>query len=651
MARNVELKKPEERVMDPASLEMLKKAEAEGIDTCFARMDTQANQCSFGKGGLCCRICYMGPCRIRAKSPYGVCGANADTVVARNYLREVAGGAAAHSDHARHLVLLLAKVAEGEGGGYEIRDERALRRAARNYGIEEAGRDRQEVARDLAELMIEEFTRQESTLATLTLAPPRRQGVWNRQGVEPSGIDRTVVECMHRSTMGVDHDYRSVLTHALRTALADGWGGSRVASIVGDILFGTPQPIRGEVSLGVLGENTVNVVVHGHEPVVSEMLAVASRDPEIEEAAKAAGAEGVTLAGICCTANEVLMRHGIPIAGNFLQQELAILTGAVEVMVTDVQCCMPSLPEVASAYHTEIIATNEIARTVGSTHQAFDENDALGSAKSLIRRAIDNYRNRDRKRMAIPDHRRPLVGGFSVEAIKHMLGGSFRGSFRPLNDAIIQGRIQGVCGIVGCNNPKTRMDEYINTLTLELVKRDVLVLKTGCAAIASAKQGMLTPEAALSQAGDGLREVCEAVGMPPVLHMGSCVDNSRILEAATEIVAEGGLGDDLSQIPAVGVAPEWMSEKAVAIGCYFVASGIDVVLGHPFHIGGSENVTRFLCQETGDLFGACFHVHPDPHEAVEKVMDLLGRRRASLGIDRKAERKLVDMKDRRAIHV
>jgi carbon-monoxide dehydrogenase catalytic subunit len=451
--------------------------------------------------------------------------------------------------------------------------------------------------------------------------------------------------------MGVDHDYRSVLTHAFRTALADGWGGSHIASIAGDILFGTPEPIRGEVNLGVLGENTVNIVVHGHEPAVSEMLVLASREPEIKEAARAAGAEDVTLAGICCTANEVLMRHGIPIAGNFLQQELAIITGAVEMMITDVQCCMPSLPEVAGAYHTEIITTSELARTVGSTHQAFEEGNAIDSARSLIRRAIDNYGNRDRSKMAIPDHKRPLVCGFSVEAIKHMLGGSFRASFRPLNDAIIQGRIQGVCGVVGCNNPKVRVDEYTNTLTRELVKRDVLVIKTGCAAIASAKRGMLTPEAALSEAGRGLREVCEAVGMPPVLHMGSCVDNSRILDAATEIVAEGGLGDDLSDIPAVGVAPEWMAEKAVAIGCYFVASGIDVILGRPFHIAGSENVTRFLNRETRELFGASFHAHPDPHEAVAKVMALLERRRRSLGIDRKAERKLMDMKDRRAIHV
>jgi carbon-monoxide dehydrogenase catalytic subunit len=651
MPRSREQRKPEERATDPASIEALRKAEEEGASTCFARIDEQAKRCPFGENGLCCRICHMGPCRIMAKSPRGVCGADADTVVARNYLREVASGAAAHADHGRHLALLLLKVAEGDGGAYEIRDERALRRNARKYGIEEAGRSEQEVARDLALLLIDDFSRQSGPLATLGLAPLKRQGVWKSRSVEPDGIDRTVVECLHRSTMGVDHDYRSVLTHALRTAIADGWGGSRIASIVGDILFGTPQPISGEVNLGVLGENTVNIVVHGHEPVVSEMLAVASRDPEILEAARAAGAEGVTLAGVCCTANEVLMRHGIPIAGNFLQQELAIITGAVEVMVTDVQCCMPSLPDVARGYHTEIITTSDLARTVGSAHHAFDEDDPIGSAKGLIRLAIDNYRNRDRAKMAIPDHRTPLVGGFSVEAIRYMLGGSFRGSFRPLNDAIMQGRIQGVCGIVGCNNPKTRMDDYINTLTGELVKRDVLVLKTGCAAIASAKQGMLTPEAALSQAGSGLREVCEAVGMPPVLHMGSCVDNSRILEAGSEIVAEGGLGSDLSELPAVGVAPEWMSEKAVAIGCYFVASGIDVVLGHPFHVGGSENVARFLGEETEELYGASFHVHPDPHQALAKIMELIARRRRSLGIDKKAERKLMDMKDRREIRV
>ena len=641
----------EDRACDLASIQMLNKAAADCVDTCFARMETQRNQCSFGKNGVCCRMCHMGPCRITLKAPRGVCGADADTIVARNYLREVASGTAAHSDHGRHLVLLLKKVAEGQGGVYRIADEPALRRAARLYAVNEAGRGAAAVALDLANLFLSEFTRQEEFLHTLKLAPVKRQNVWRRRGVQPAGIDRMVVECLHRTNIGVDHDYRNLLLHAFRTALADGWGGSRVASIVSDILFGTPAPIRSRANLGVLGEKTVNIVVHGHEPALSEMLAIASREPELLAEARAAGAEGLTLAGICCTANEILIRHGIPVAGSFLQQELAIITGAVEMLITDVQCCMPSLPDVAKAYHTEVVSTSDMARTIGAAHVPFEEAHALENARALIRRAIGNFQRRDPGKMAIPKVSQPLVAGFSVPAIKYMLGGTYRGSFRPLNDAIIQGRIKGIVGIVGCNNPRTKIDAYTNALTRELIQREVIVLKTGCAAIASAKEGILTPEAALALAGPGFREVCEAVGIPPVLHMGSCVDNSRLLEAATEVVLEGGLGDDLSDVPAVGVAPEWMSEKAIAIGCYFVASGVDVILGHPFHIGGSENVTRFLNEETRELFGASFHVCADPHAAATRIMEILHRKRERLGINRKAERKLYDMKDRRALEV
>lgn len=641
----------QDRVWDSASLELLEKAETESIETCFTRMDTQRNQCKFGSGGLCCRICHMGPCKITSRSPRGVCGANADTIVARNFLREVVGGTAAHSDHGRHLVLRLKKVAEGNGNGYKIKDERALRYAANLYKIEESGRQKENVANDLADLFLEEFSSQEEELKTLALAPLKQLSIWKNNNILPLGIDRMVVESMHRTTMGVDHDYRNILLQGFRTALADGWGGSRIATIVSDILFGSPSPVRSQSNLGVLGEKTVNVLVHGHEPEVSEMLAIAVKNPELLDYARKSGAEGITLAGICCTANEILMRHGIPVAGSFLQQELAIITGAVELMIVDVQCCMPSLPEVASAYHTEIISTTEIAKTIGVTQYSFDSENALESAISLLKHAIDNFKNRDPKKVTIPSVTKPVIAGFSVDAIKYMLGGSFRASFRPLNDAIMQGRIKGIVGIVGCNNPKTKLDDYINSLTLKLIKQNILVLKTGCAAIASAKEGMLRPEAALEQAGKGLREVCEAVGIPPVLHMGSCVDNSRLLEAATEIVLEGGLGDDISQIPAVGVAPEWMSEKAIAISCYFVASGIDVILGHPFHISGSEKVTQFLDKDTTKLFGASFHVYKDPDTAIVKIVELLNKARKRLGIDKKLERKLFDMQDRRELDV
>lgn len=644
-------RKIEDLAWDKASQELLYKAETDNIDTCFTRYTTQQNQCKFGTSGVCCRICHLGPCRITPKSPRGVCGADADTIVARNFLREVVGGAAAHSDHGRHLVLRLKKVAEGNGGGYQIRDEKALRKAANDFNIPEEGRTKEEVALDLSALFLREFTSQEEPLVTLKLAPLNQQNNWKKLQMDPLGIDRTIVESMHRTHMGVDHDYKHLLMNAFSTSLADGWGGSRIAMIVSDILFGTPSPLRSSANLGVLSTDKPNILVHGHEPELSEMLALAINDSEMKDYAKEAGADGVNLAGICCTANEILMRHGIAVAGNFLQQELAIITGAVEMMVIDVQCCMPSLPEIAKSYHTEIVSTSHIAKTIGATHIEFDQEDAYDAAKKIVKRAIDNFKNRDLEKVAIPDTRNKLIAGFSVDAIKYMLGGRFRASFRPLNDAIIAGRIRGIAGIVGCTNTKGKIDEYINTLTYELIKRDVIILKTGCAAIASGKEGMLKPEAALQHAGKGLREVCEAVGIPPVLHMGSCVDNSRILEAATEVVLEGGLGEDLSQLPAVGVAPEWMSEKAVAIASYFVASGIDVILGQPFHISGSENVTTFMNRETGKIFNASFHYESEPAQAVEKIMQIIENARDKLGINKKFERKMYDMKDRRAINV
>lgn len=646
-----DLEQFQNRVIDQASAEMLLKAQCDCVDTVYDRADTFKAQCGFGKAGICCRNCHMGPCRITKNTPRGICGADENTIVARNFLREVTGGTAAHSDHGRHLVLRLKKVAQGEGHGYQIKDERALRYNARLYGIEEVGRTKEEVALDLANVLLGEFSNQEEHLRTLDLAPLKRQNIWKNLDLEPMGIDRMCVEAMHRTTMGVDHDYKNLLKHAFRTALADGWGGSRAASIVSDVLFGTPAPVRSTANLGVLGEKTVNIVIHGHEPALSEMLAIAVQAPDIKAYALEAGAEGVTLAGICCTANEILMRHGVPVAGNVLQQELAIVTGAVEMMVIDVQCCMPSLPSVAAKYHTEIISTTDIAKTVGAIHANFDEENPLESAKKLIRRAIDNFARRDPAKVQIPKDKNPMVAGFSVDAIKYMLGGKYRASFRPLNDAIMQGRIYGVVGIVGCNNAKKKTDDYTTTLARELLKRNVLVLKTGCAAIAAGKAGMLRPELGLEACGDGLREVCEAVGMPPVLHMGSCVDNCRILEAATEIVHEGGLGDDLSSLPAVGVAPEWMSEKAIAIGCYFVASGVDVILGNPFYTSGSEKVTSFLHEDSRELFGASFHTIEDPMAAVERIMEMLTEKREKLGINRKAERKLYDMKDRRGMDV
>jgi len=634
---------------DPAIVEMVTIANAAEIPTIWDRCQTQTPQCKFGTEGICCRLCHMGPCRITPKGQLGICGADADTIVARNLVREIAAGTAAHSDHGRMLVQTLKLVAQGKGGEYKISDPRRLREAAQFYGIEIEGRDDRQIADELADFFQAQFAWSEHANATLKLAPPKRQALWEKLEIEPKGIDRTVVELLHRTNMGVDHDYRHLIMGGLKCSMADGWVGSMIATTIGDVLFGTPKPVRSRVNLGVLAADKVNIIVHGHEPTLSEMLAVASHDEELLAYARSKGAAGINIAGICCTANEVLMRHGLPIAGNFLQQELAILTGAVEMMIVDVQCVMPSLAQVVKCFHTKLVSTSEIAHMREAEQITYDVAKGYQQACNLIRLAIDNYALRDQKRVHIPQESMELVAGFSNETIFHMLGGRFRSTFRPLNDAIIDGRIRGIAGIIGCNNPKVPTDNAHVRLAEELIKRNVLVLQTGCAAIACAKAGLLVPEAALAKAGPTLREVCEAVGIPPTLHMGSCVDNSRMLLAATNVLLEGGLGEDLSDLPVAGAAPEWMSEKAIAIGHYFVASGLYVVLGHPLYVAGSKNVERLLTEEMEEITGGRFEWESDPVLAAEKILAHIEHKRDVLRINVKAERKLFDMKARREL--
>jgi carbon-monoxide dehydrogenase catalytic subunit len=625
----------EEKTSDPAAQSMLIRAEELGLSTAFTRADNLV-PCNIGSAGLCCKICGMGPCRLTKDGQTGICGATMDTVQARNLIRAIAAGSAAHSDHGRDMAFILKATANGEAEGYVIRDIAKLRTVAARYGIPIEKRAPEEIANDLADLFISQFGQQKGKVIPTIRAPEKRQKIWEENGVIPRGIDREVVEALHRTHIGDDQDPEHILHHAVRTALADGWGGSMIATDVSDILFGTPAPLLGQANLGVLKEDMVNVIVHGHEPTLSEMIVAASQDPEIIEYARAAGANGVNLSGICCTANEILMRQGIPAAGNFLHQELAILTGSVEAMVVDVQCIMQALVKLADNFHTLVITTSPKVRIKGATHIEFDEHKAMTVAKQILRTAIDNYKNRGKT--YIPDVREDLVPGFSHEYINYMLGGSYRGSFRPLNDAIMSGRIRGVAAIVGCNNPRSTQDYLHTYVTRELLKQDVLVVETGCGAIASAKLGLLLGEAGLDQVGAGLREVCETIGIPPVLHMGSCVDNTRILTVLTQMVEEGGLGDDIDKIPAVGLAPEWMSEKALSIGTYCVASGAYVIFGGSSPVSGMERVAdsdliaKYISQGWESIYGGKLEFIPDPDEMIQKTLEHIDKKRAALGL-------------------
>ncbi len=642
--------------VDPAAQALLKVAGLKKIETSFERAQ-KLKPCPIGHMGACCKMCHMGPCRLVGKEEeaMGVCGASLPVVTARNFARMVAGGTAAHSDHARDLANTLLAVARGEAKDFKIKDVRKLNRVAGYLGIEVEGKQVNEVAEKVALKFLEQFGQQRGELAYLGRAPRKRQELWKKLGIAPRAIDREVVEMMHRTTMGVDQEMNNIMLGALRTSLADGWGGSMMGTDISDILFGTPRPVKARASLNVFKEDYANLVVHGHEPSFAEMMVVAVEDPELVAYAKTKGAKGVNLVGMCCTANEILVRHGINTAGGFLQQELGIVTGMVEAMVVDVQCIMPAIGELAKKYHTKIITTTNKGKMKDAIHIEYDEHHALDQAKQVVRLAIDNFPNRKKEDVAHANVKaEDMIAGFSDEYIEYMQGGQYRGSYRPLNDAIIAGRIRGVVGLAGCNNPRICQDSLHNFLTRELIKNDVLVVQTGCSAHASAKAGYMTPEMALENAGPGLREVCEAIGIPPVLHMGSCVDNSRILTVASHIAEAGGLGDDIGGLPAVGIAPEWMSEKAIAIGLYFVASGVPTIFGAGSPVSASKSLKDLMENKWWDMLGAGFYFEEDPGKILELTLKLLDAAREKLKIRKYeqgafgAERVLMDMAARRS---
>jgi len=646
----------EDRTSCEASIEMLKKAEKGEHSTAFSRTETM-KECTIGASGICCKTCNMGPCRLTPPKKEGdpekrgICGATAEVVAARNFARMIAAGSAAHSDHARAVAHTFVMAAKGEAEGYQIKDRIKLLEVAADLGVEVGERPIEEIALDVGEKCMAMFGQQEGELAFGWRAPEKRKEIWRKMGIFPRGIDREVVETMHRTSIGVDQQMENIMLQGSRCALADGWGGSMIGTELQDILFGTPTALKAKINLGVLEKDQVNIIVHGHEPLLSEMILLASQSEDMLKKAEEKGAKGINIAGICCTANEILSRHGIPVVGNVLQQELAIITGAVDAMVVDVQCIYQAVGELSTCFHTKVVTTSPKGKMPNAEYVEFHEETGLSTAKKIVEMAIDNFPNRGE--VDIPDKTSDFIAGYDHEFINYMLGGKFRASYRPLNDGVIDGRIRGVVGVVGCSNPRVTGGGNHVRVVRELVANGCLVVMTGCAAQEVAKTGLMTPEVAYKDGimPQGLREICEAVGIPPVLHVGSCVDNSRILMALTAMVNEGGLGDDISDLPAVGCAPEWMSEKAIAIGQYFVASGAAVVFGVSWPTTGSQRLTDYLFEGIFEQYGNSWHFESDPEKMVGTILSLIDMKRENLGISAKRERVLYDMAMRRELEI
>ena len=621
--------------MEAATAALLENGIKVGADSWQQRAKNQTPHCGFGEAGTCCRICSMGPCRITPKAPRGICGCDVHGIVGRNYLRFTAGGSATHSDHGREIMHTLHQTREG--GNYQVKDPDKLIRIAKEWGVETEGKDIYDLAHEMAEIGLLEYGKPFGVQRFLKRAPEHTQELWNKAGIEPRAIDREVSQSLHMTHMGCSSLPEALIRQSLRAGLSDGWGGSMMGTEFSDVMFGTPKPIDTTANIGVMEKDNVNIIVHGHDPSLSEMIVFYANDPEMIAYAKENGAKGITVAGVCCTSNEVTMRHGIPMAGNFLNQENVVLTGACEAIVVDVQCIFPALGPLSKCFHTKFITTSPIARIPDSDFIEFHAESAGENAKNIVKTAIENFKNRRPELVNIPELKTKARVGYSLEAIKKELDGVCNshvdtyGTTKPLIDCVKAGVLRGAVAMVGCNNPKVRPDTAHIELMKKLLKNDIIVILSGCSAQAAAKAGLMDPDAK-EYCGEGLKRVCELVGIPPVLHMGSCVDISRMMLLASDIAKDWGI--NISQIPLCGCAPEWMSEKAVSIGNYVVATGIDTYLGVDPYTKGSSEVVELLQGEHGvkDWVEARFIVDTDIESLGDKMIAGIEAKRAALGI-------------------
>lgn len=625
---------------DPAVQEMIAKAESLNVATVWDRYEAMQPQCGFGDTGLCCRNCLQGPCRI---DPFGegpdkaICGASADVMVARGLDRAIAAGTAAHSGHARHLAHTMLKMAEGKAKDYAVKDGAKLRAVATRMNIPVEDRSDNEIALDLAKAALADFGEKDTPVMwAATVVTKDRVKVLTDLGLVPKGIDYEVSEIMHRTIYGVDADAVNLLLAGLRCGVAD-LAGCYMGTDLADILFGTPTPVVTEANLGTLKADAVNIAVHGHNPVLSDLMITVATD--MKEAAVAAGASGINMVGICCTGNEVMMRHGIPSCTHSVSQEMALMTGALDAMVVDYQCIMPAVVNVAECMGTTIVTTMDLCKITGATHVEFSEEAAAEKAKETIDIAIQNFSRRNNKPIDIPEIRTPVVAGFSVEAIVAALSKvDAEDPLKPVVDNIKAGNIRGVCLFAGCNNVKVPQDKNFTVIARKLLKENVLTVATGCGAGALMRHGFMDPANVDELCGDGLKAVLTAIGeandlggpLPPILHLGSCVDNSRAVALAVAVADY--LGVDTDKLPVVASAAEAVSEKAVSIGAYAVAAGLPTHVGVMLPVLGSPLVTEILTDKVKDLTGGYFIVDLDPESAADQLLSAIDERRAGLGL-------------------
>ncbi|MBI5231057.1 MAG: anaerobic carbon-monoxide dehydrogenase catalytic subunit [Coriobacteriales bacterium] len=636
---------------NPAAAEMIGHLDECGIETVLDRFEAQQPQCGFGLRGLCCRMCQWGPCKITAKSPRGVCGRTMELIVMANLLRAAAAGASAQAIHAHDMILTLLGVSRGEIT-LDMKGSNRLRDVGYAMNVAFSWSPLEEIAEKVAEVMLEDLSRMtDGDMRGLkAFAPKERRAAWAELGVLPRSASFEVLEAMHMTTMGACSDDRAMFLQALRTSLAYAYSGLVTSSVVSDILFGVPEPVEAEVNYGVLKPDHVNILVHGHSPVMLEKILEKVEAPEIKEFARETGAAGILVGGMCCTGHEALSRHGVPTVTGAMGQELIVGTGAVDAVVVDMQCVLPGMQAVAECFGTEIVTTCRSNRIPGATHVPFDPEhpETLDEdAVRVVRMAIEAFGNRDRTQIHIPEYTTKVMTGFTRESVFESFG-----SVRKMVPRIAEGEVRGIVAMVGCSTPKAGYETAHVEIARELVSQGILVLASGCSAHAMLNAGLCSPEAA-KDAAPGLRAACEAAGIPPVLVVGSCSDNTRIIQVFAGLAHEARLA--LPQMPFVVSGPELANEKTIGQMLAVLAHGLTTVVGltpslpipalgpsvEAADAGSTPNrnsMVDFFCDEgLPSLVGSRLVVEPVPSRAALAIVSIIDEKRSALGWTTAAE--------------
>ena len=615
-----------ENTPDPAVREMILRQNQLGFDTTFDRFDSQQPQCGFGMAGICCKICNMGPCKITSKSPKGVCGADADLIVARNLLRSAAAGAAQHGMHGREVILSLKWAAEGKLD-LPILGQQKIKDTAKAFGIKTERRSIKKIASELADILLEDMSRTVPGDYKIieALGSEERKKVWKELDILPISAYHEVFEAYHKTGVGTDGDWKSIMQQFLRCGLAFTYSGVVSTSIATDGLFGVGDRVTSKVNIGALKKGYVNIAVHGHLPtLVSEIVRVGQEEKFIN-LAKEAGAKGIRFYGICCSGLSAMYRYaGVIPLSNAVSAELVLGTGALDLWIADVQDVFPSIMEVAKCFRTTVVTTSESARLPGAERFEYDHHHSnIGEtrelAEKIVLRGIESFKDRQGIPVYIPPYEVDAEVGFSPEYVhKHY------GSMKPLYEAVKEGKILGIVNIVGCNNPKVVYEKCVIDVANALLRNNILILTNGCASFPLMKMGYFNVSGQ-EHAGESLKEFLG--DLPPVWHVGECIDNTKSSGIFAGVAGEAG--KPLYEMPFAFSSPEWSNEKGIDAALGFRLMGINSYHCVEAQIHGSKNVIEFLKEGTKELLGSVMVVDTNPDSLGEKIVaDIIEKRKA-----------------------